>query len=156
MTIKGDEEVPDNSVATSAEVEHHLLRTLQIQTVEATNQKDFFPDDNLVLGRWVLVDSKTPSFGANFKTGEMIITRQVNEKTGMVEYHTNSLLKWRICGCCPMSTVDTSIRTFTSNDTFTEIGTEKAWVSTKISATGRRVAIHLSLNLREVRPEKVP
>ena len=145
--------MPDT--AATAEVEHnHLPRTPQ--TVEATNQKDFFPDDNLVLGRWVLVNSKTPSFGANFKTGEMIITRQVNEKTGMVEYHTNSLLKLRVCGCCPMSAVDTSIKTFTSNDTFTETGTEKAWVSTKISATGRRVAIHLSLNLREVRPEKVP
>ena len=31
--------------------------------------------------------------GANYKTGEMIIIRQANEKTGMVEYHTNSLLK---------------------------------------------------------------
>ena len=87
----------------------------------------------------MLVNSKAP-FSATYKTGEMIITRQVNEKTGVIEYHTNNWFKARLCGCCPMSSVGTSILKFTSNGTFTETGTEKALcMSVVISANGSRV-----------------
>ena len=63
------------------------------------------PDDELIIGQWVLVNSyrddcwRCCSSSSLCEAGEMIITRQVNEKIGAEEYQIKNWLKSRCCGC---------------------------------------------------------
>ena len=77
------------------------------------------PDEALFLGRWVLVDTKMSTRFVHWTSGEIITTREVNEKTGIVEYHTKTTNKLRLFFCCCISNHSTNISIYTSNDTFT-------------------------------------
>ena len=96
------------------------------------------PDDAIFLGQWKLVDSEqSGSTIATFESGGFVISRQVNEFTGEVEYHNE---KARFCCCCPMSSSGTEIMRFTSNSTYMTEGTEKSMGMTlKYSGNGMRV-----------------
>ena len=131
MTIK---EANDNARAKDAVAVE--LESTSSPTEDPTNQK-FFSDDELILGRWVLVNSE--GF-FSFDSGEMTITRRVNEVTGMVEYHANKWMKMRLCGCCPISESGTTMIRFTSNGTFTVMINAKAMgVDKDIPGNGSRV-----------------
>lgn len=88
-------------------------------TMDNDTQYVGHPDEGLFLGRWVLVDSQVSTSLLRWMSSYITNTRQVNEKTGKVEYY--SITKWRIrlCYCFCISGSNTSISIYTSNDTFT-------------------------------------
>ena len=104
------------------------------------------PDDAIFLGRWKLVDSETSAtwlascMAPTFESGQFVVSRQVNEVTGEVEYHHASSVKARFCCCCPMASSGTEIMRFTSNSTYMTESTEKSMGMTlKLSGNGVRV-----------------
>ena len=104
------------------------------------------PDDAIFLGRWKLVDSETSAtwlascMAPTFESGQFVVSRQVNEVTGEVEYHHASSVKARFCCCCPMASSGTEIMRFTSNSTYMTECTEKSMGMTlKYSGNGMRV-----------------
>ena len=88
---------------------------------ETEKQEERHPREAMFLGRWVLVDSKMSTPLVNFTSGEMIITRQINEKTGKVEYMSKTSWTLRFCCCCWSRGSNTSVTRYTSDNfkTFT-------------------------------------
>ena len=115
--------------------------------------QNFFPDDELILGRWVLVNTPQKSRIVSFDSGEMTITRRVNEMTGMVEYHNTKWTKLRLFGCCPISSAETAIIRFTSNDTFTVMIYGKAMGIDNIKVSGNGSRVGNMLNIEYQHPE---
>ena len=53
---------------------------------------------SMILGRWILVNSEISTPFMSFVSGEMVITHQLNEKTGEDEFITKT--SWKIRYCC--------------------------------------------------------
>ena len=85
MTINTDiEEVVDGDKGYSTE---------QAQEEDSSNDVA-----SMILGRWVLVNSEISTPFMSFVSGEMVITHQLNEKTGGDEFITKT--SWKIIYCC--------------------------------------------------------
>ena len=112
-----------------------------LETASTLQSSPHCPDDAIFLGRWKLVDSEVSNCMApTFESGEFVISRQVNEFTGEVEYHDASSVKARFCCCCPMSSSGTEIIRFTSNSTYmTEVTDKSMGMTLKLSGNGMRV-----------------
>ena len=123
VDILGDAPTVDDSSASQQQQEQQQQQ--QQQTPPAMDDNSSDPqyaghrDEAQFLGRWVLVDSKMSTKFIRWTSCEMIITREVNETTGKVEYHTKTNWKLNFCFCCCISGSATSISSYTSNDTFT-------------------------------------
>ena len=89
-------------------------------TVETTTTKwtKGNPNDQIFVGRWVLIESKSTTSLINFESMEIDIKRQIDEDTGDVTYLTNTSWRMRFCCCCCFSASNSNITTFPSKDTF--------------------------------------
>lgn len=75
----------------------------------------------MILGRWVLVNSEISTPFVSFVSGEMVISHQLNEKTGEDEFITKT--SWKIKYCClpciNFRGTNTSITKYTGEEEFT-------------------------------------
>jgi len=76
---------------------------------------------SMILGRWILVNSEISTPFMSFISGEMVITHQLNEKTGEDEFVTKTLWKMRYCclPCIKFRGTNTSITRYTGEEEFT-------------------------------------